>query len=57
MRYVGKDEKSKLHKTVVREVEAKRPLGRQRRRWENVKMEFRKIGYNSKVKLYLCAIS
>ena len=33
-----------MHKVLVRKPEGKRPLGRPRRRWEDIKMDLQEVG-------------
>jgi hypothetical protein len=41
-------EERKVHRVLVGKSEGKRPLGRQRHRWENgIRMELREIGWGS----------
>jgi hypothetical protein len=48
MRWVGHvarmGEERKVHKVLVGEAEEKTPPGRPRRRWDGIRMDFRKIG-------------
>jgi hypothetical protein len=37
-------EERKVHKVLVGEAEEKRPPGRPRRKWDGIRMDFRKIG-------------
>jgi hypothetical protein len=37
-------EERKVYKVLVGKMEGKRPLGRPRRRWENIRMDLRDIG-------------
>jgi hypothetical protein len=34
-----------VHRVVVGEPEGKRPLGRPRRRWKDIKMDLQEVGY------------
>jgi len=34
-----------VHRVLVGKPEGKRPLGRPRRRWEDIKMDLQKVGY------------
>ena len=49
MRWVGHvarmGERRVAYRVLVRKLEGKRPLGRPRRRWENIKMDLQKVGW------------
>jgi hypothetical protein len=36
-----------LHSVLVGKPEGKRPLGRPRRRWKDIKMDFQEVGFGS----------